>query len=77
MDDIDVCTRDKGENLDHMRQVFALLSRHNLKLSVRKCRFGRTDYLRELRTFQWTIKARPGPAKIAAVKQWSLPTTEK
>lgn len=42
LDDRCVHISDKSEHLENPRQVFPLLSRHKLKLRVRKCLFGHT-----------------------------------
>ena len=76
LDDICIFSGNADEHLDHLRQVFFILSQNDLRLRIRKCIFGcttGTDYLGFI-IKDGTLSA--DPKKVAAVSEWPLPRTQ-
>ena len=76
LDDVIVFSADVGDHLEHLTKVFERILRTGLKMKPRKCRFFRPEVL----FLGHRISANgiePDPAKIAAVRDWVLPTNVK
>ena len=77
LDDICIFSGNADEHLDHLRQVFFILSKNDLlRLRIKKCVFGctsGTNYL-EFIIKNGTLSAEP--EKVAAVSEWPLPNTQ-
>ena len=77
VDDIIVFTKTNLlDHIGHVKAVIKLLTRYNLRLNIRKCKFG----YRRLRILGHILSGkerRPDPEKTAAVQNWPQPKTGK
>lgn len=75
-DDILVYSPDKDTHLEHLRQVFATLRSHSLKVKESKCTFAaaQVEYLGHVISAEGVAV---DPAKIECIKQWQKPRTLK
>ncbi|MCH81666.1 hypothetical protein A2U01_0002457 [Trifolium medium] len=75
-DDILIYSLDENSHLNHLAEVFAILSEHQLFLKSTKCSFAQNqiDYLGHVVT-RGTVA--PDPLKIQAVMNWPIPQNLK
>lgn len=76
LDDICIYSRNADEHLDHLRQVFFLLSKNDLRLRIKKCIFGCTSGTNYLGFIIKDGTLSADPEKVAAVRDWPLPRTQ-
>ena len=76
MDDICIYSDIPEQHIDHLRLVLKQLREHQLFIKMPKCFWGRkeTEYLGVI-VGNGTL--RTAPDKIAAVRAWPLPETQK
>ena len=76
IDDILIASRSKSEHRAHLRQVLERLQQHGLVINVAKCQFGKTeiDFLGHHITKDG---ATPLPTKVAAISEFTRPSTVK
>jgi hypothetical protein len=76
LDDICIYSKTPEEHLDHLRQVLTALRNHKLFIKMVKCFWAKmeTDYLGFI---VGNGIVRTSPSKVAAVKDWPLPETQK
>jgi hypothetical protein len=72
VDDGIIFSADAKCHLQHLREIFAVLRRSNLKLHPSKCQFG-TNSVRYLSHIITPQGCRPCPNKIAAVISYKMP----
>ena len=76
MDDVVVRTKKKEDHIQDLRETFANLRRHGLKLNPEKCVFGvRRGKLLDYMITERGIEA--NPEKIEAIRQMKPPTIKK
>jgi len=72
MDDILIYSRSREEHLQHLQEVFNLLSSHNYYLKRKKCDFMKTEV-----TFLGHVISKAGihvdPSKLDVIRQWKRP----
>lgn len=76
LDDILIFSATKEEHVKHVEAVLSALSRASLKLNRAKCEFGVNEVVflgHLLKDGQVAME----PLKVAAVKDWALPTTKR
>ena len=76
MDDVIIYSRNFSDHLSHIRDVFTLLRKANLKLKRQKCKFG----LNKIRYLGFIINKdgiSPCNDKIAALKSYPQPKTKR
>jgi hypothetical protein len=76
IDDVLIYSKTWSEHIDHIRQVFALLQKHQFKVKLSKCSFAKTD----LAYVGHVINANgvaTDPKKVAIVQDWPTPTSAK
>eukprot|EP00951_Prasinocladus_malaysianus_P026705 scaffold237718_cov33-Prasinocladus_malaysianus.AAC.1 len=66
----------KEEHIEHIKAVLALLKEHQLHLRLKKCKFGQYE-LKYLGFIVGGGYVRTDPDKIAPVRDWPRPTTQK
>ena len=76
LDDICIFSRTPEDHLEHCRIVLQLLQKHHLFGKLSKCFWGRRE-LNYLGVIAGGGHIRPDPAKVRAVRDWPLPTTQK
>ena len=76
LDDICIFSKSADEHLDHLRQVFFLLSKNDLRLRIRKCIFGCTSGTNYLGFIIKDGTLQADPEKIAAVRDWPMPNNQ-
>ena len=75
LDDIIVYSANEQEHLEHLRIIAECLRQHNLKISMKKCKFfQKIEYLSHI-IEDGMLK--PNPAKIAALTEVRPPTNVK
>ncbi len=76
LDDICIYSKSPEEHLDHLRQVLTTLRNNKLFIKMVKCFWAKreTDYL-GFNVGNGIV--RTSPSKVAAVKDWPLPETQK
>ncbi len=64
------------ENLDHIRQVLTTLRKNTLFIKMLKCfwAYRENEYLGFI---AWNGNVPTSPSKVAAMKDWPLPETQK
>jgi len=76
LDDILIMSRSAEEHAEHLKLVFELLRKHQLKAKLSKCEFNKPEL-----AFLGHIVGRDGikvdPAKIAVIQKWPLPKNLK
>jgi hypothetical protein len=76
IDDILIYSRTCAEHLHHIKEVFALLHKHQFKVKLSKCSFAK----RELAYLGHVISAQgvaTDPTKVNIIKHWPTPTRTK
>ena len=76
LDDICIFSGNADEHLDHLRQVFFILSKNDLRLRIKKCVFGCTSGTNYLGFIIKDGTLSADPEKVAAVSEWPLPNTQ-
>ena len=69
-------SRSWEDHLQHLKQVFGILSEHQLYVKLSKCQFGvlNVGYLGHLISFEGVAVY---PMKIHSVQKWPVPTSPK
>lgn len=75
-DDILIYSRSWDEHLQHLRDVFQILSQHQLFLKPSKCTFGET-VIEYLCHFISAEGVSTDPSKIKTIEQWPTPSSQK
>lgn len=75
-DDILIYSRSWDEHLQHLRDVFQILSQHQLFLKPSKCTFGET-VIEYLCHFISAESVSTDPSKIKTIEQWPTPSSQK
>ncbi len=76
LDDICVYSKSPEEHLDHIRQVLTTLRKNKLFIKMVKCFWAK----RETEYLGFVVRngnIRTSPSKVATVKDWPLPETQK
>jgi transposase InsO family protein len=76
LDDILIFSKSKEEHYSHLAQVLEVLRREKFFAKLSKCEFLVTE-LKFLGHLVGKDGIRPDPSKLAAVKDWPVPTTVK
>ena len=76
LDDICIFSGNVDEHLDHLRQVFFISSKNDLRLRIKKCVFGCTSGTNYLGFIIKDGTLSVDLEKVAAVNEWPLPNTQ-
>lgn len=74
LDDVIIYSKTYEEHLQHLAEVFEILAKHGLKVKPSKCHLlkSKVQYLGHVVSAEGVA---PDPDKLAAVKDWPVPTT--
>jgi len=75
-DDILVYSKSQGQHIEHLQTTFVVIRQHTLFAKMSKCSFGvsEVEYLGHVISAQGVAT---DPAKVAAMKEWPVPTSVK
>lgn len=76
LDDLLIHSKDMQEHVRHLRLVFAALRKYQLFLNVKKCEFARPEVV-FLGHLVGHDRVSVEEAKVAAVRDWAMPTTRR
>ena len=76
LDDICIFSSSEEEHLEHLSLVLAMLKKHQLRVRLKKCHWGQKES-EYLGVIAGNGHLRCSPAKLSAVKDWPVPSTQK